>query len=126
MSDDDFVPMDKSSDADAAGDLSSKPDADSTSEPSADSSSEYPTAPPPASFEVMVSMMFTQAMAALGQMPNPATGKAEVNKPFAKHFIDTLDMLGEKTKGNLTDDESKMLSEALHVLRMSYVGAKAE
>ncbi|TWU42095.1 DUF1844 domain-containing protein [Novipirellula artificiosorum] len=83
-------------------------------------------APPPASFEVLVSMLFTQAMMMLGQMPDPTTGKANVNKPFAKHYIDTLDMLSEKTKGNLTDSESKMLSEALHAMRMMYVNVKSE
>lgn len=82
-------------------------------------------APPPASFEVLISMLFTQAMATLGQIPDPASGEAKVNKPFAKHYIDTIDMLGEKTKGNLSDDESKMLSEALHALRMMYVNTKA-
>lgn len=81
--------------------------------------------PPPASFDVLVSMLFTQAMATLGHLPNPATGKAEVNKPYAKHYIDTLEMLGEKTKGNLTDDESKILADALHAMRMAYVDAKA-
>jgi hypothetical protein len=84
---------------------------------------EYP-APPPASFEVLISMMFTQAMSMLGHMPDPNTGETTVNKPYAKHSIDTLEMLGEKTKGNLTDDEKQMLSEAMHALRMAYVGAK--
>tara|TARA_R110002049_G_scaffold2750_8_gene22255 strand:- start:205202 stop:205687 length:486 start_codon:yes stop_codon:yes gene_type:complete len=81
-------------------------------------------APPPATFEVLVSLLFTQAMGTLGHMPNPTTGKAEVNKAYAKHYIDTLEMLGEKTNGNLTDDEKKMLSEALHALRMAYVNAR--
>ena len=84
---------------------------------------EYP-APPPASFEVLISMMFTQAMSMLGHMPDPNTGETNVNKPYAKHSIDTLEMLGEKTKGNLTEDETQMLSEAMHALRMAYVGAK--
>ena len=84
---------------------------------------EYP-APPPASFEVLISMMFTQAMSMLGHMPDPNTGETTVNKPYAKHSIDTLEMLGEKTKGNLTEDETQMLSEAMHALRMAYVGAK--
>lgn len=88
-----------------------------------DTASEYPPAPP-ASFEILISMMFTQAMAMLGHMPDPASGETTVNKPYAKHYIDTLDMLGEKTKGNLSDDESKILSEALHALRMAYVNAK--
>lgn len=80
--------------------------------------------PPPASFEMLISMMFTQAMSMLGQIPDPTTGQVQVNKPYAKHYIDTLDMLSEKTKGNLSDDESKMLSEALHALRMAFVGAQ--
>lgn len=86
---------------------------------------EYPPAPP-ASFDVLVSMLFTQAMAMLGHMPDPASGETAVNKPYAKHYIDTLDMLGEKTKGNLSDQESTILSEALHALRMAYVNAKAK
>ena len=64
-------------------------------------------------------------MALLGQMPDPGSGKTSINKPYAKHYIDTLDMLSEKTKGNLSDDEKKMLSEALHALRMMYVNVKA-
>lgn len=85
--------------------------------------SELPPAPP-ASFEVLVSMLFTQAMAMLGHMPDPSSGETRVNKPYAKHYIDTLDMLGEKTTGNLSDEESKILSEGLHALRMAYVNAK--
>ena len=85
--------------------------------------SELPPAPP-ASFEVLVSMLFTQAMAMLGHMPDPSSGETTINKPYAKHYIDTLDMLGEKTKGNLNDEESKILSEGLHALRMAYVNTK--
>ena len=81
--------------------------------------------PPPATFEILISMMFTQAMSMLGQIPDPSGQRMPVNKPYAKHTIDTLEMLGEKTKGNLTDDESGMLAEALHALRMAYVNTKA-
>lgn len=114
-------------------------DTESNAAAAADASTETPSAtaggdeagqeelppPPPASFEVLVSMMFTQAMAMLGQMPDPRSGEATVNKLYAKHYIDTLDMLGEKTQGNLSDDESKVLSEALHALRITYVNVKA-
>lgn len=82
-------------------------------------------APPPATFEILISMMFTQAMSMLGQIPDPSGEKIPVNKPYAKHTIDTLEMLGEKTKGNLSDDEANMLKEALHALRMAYVNTKA-
>ncbi|TWT74259.1 DUF1844 domain-containing protein [Allorhodopirellula solitaria] len=79
---------------------------------------------PEPSFEVLVSMLFTQAISALGQMPNPIDGKTSVDKAMAKHSIDMLEMLDGKTKGNLSDDESQMLSEALHALRMAYVGVR--
>ncbi|MCM2375170.1 DUF1844 domain-containing protein [Aporhodopirellula aestuarii] len=79
---------------------------------------------PAPSFEVLVSMLFTQAISALGQMPNPVSGETSVDKRMAKHSIDMLDMLTEKTKGNLSEHESKMLSEALHALRMTYVSVR--
>jgi len=81
--------------------------------------------PPDASFETLVTMLFSQGMAALGQFPGGDNQPAQINKPFAKYFIDTIELLGEKTKGNVSDDESKMLGEVLHVLRMTFVSTKA-
>lgn len=81
--------------------------------------------PPPASFTTLVSMLFTQSMAMLGQIPDPATGEPTVNKVFAKHYIDTLEMLETKTQGNLDEEEAKMLGEALHALRMTFVSVKS-
>lgn len=89
----------------------------------ASTAAKRPTLPPP-SFEILISMLFTQAMSALGQMPNPVDGETSVDKPMAKHSIDMIEMLDTKTKGNLSDDESKMLREALHALRMAYVGVR--
>lgn len=86
-----------------------------------ESPSEEILPPPPATFEILISMMFTQALSMLGQIPDPTGHVMPVNKPYAKHTIDTLEMLGEKTKGNLTEDESNMLAEALHALRMAFV-----
>ncbi|EGF27727.1 DUF1844 domain-containing protein [Rhodopirellula baltica] len=79
---------------------------------------------PPASFEVLVSMLFTQGMSSLGQIPIPGQEEGRVDKPMAKHSIDTLEVLSKKTKGNLSDDESKMLTEATHALRMAYVSTR--
>jgi hypothetical protein len=76
---------------------------------------------PPATFPVLISTIATQAMVCLGQLPNPMSGKAELHLDEAKHFIDTLQMLEEKTAGNRTPDESAMLDELLHELRMAYV-----
>jgi hypothetical protein len=112
-------------DSDTATDQTIDVSTDVSSDSGGDQSDGAMPAPPPASFDVLVSMLFTQAMAMLGQMPDPASGKTTINKQYAKHYIDTLDMLSEKTKGNLNDDESKMLSEALHALRMMYVNVRA-
>lgn len=83
-------------------------------------------APPPAGFESLVTMLFTQAMAALGQFPGPEGQVGEVNKPLAKYFIDTVDLLGEKTQGNLSEAESQILAQSLHAMRMAYVSIKAK
>ena len=76
---------------------------------------------PPASFTVLLSTLATQAMAGLGIFPDPTTGKPTVDRPLAKHFIDTIGMLEVKTKGNLTDDEARQVEDALHQLRMVYL-----
>lgn len=78
---------------------------------------------PPATFMVLMSTLATQAMAAMGLLPDPMTGQPSVNLPMAKHFIDLLTMLQEKTKGNLTDEESNHLRDGLHQLRMVYVSS---
>ena len=75
---------------------------------------------PPASFSVLVMSLATQALASMGQIPG-ADGKPVVELDHAKHFIDTLGILDEKTKGNLTPHESAMLTKALHELRLLFV-----
>ena len=57
----------------------------------------------------------------LGQIPNPKTGEGEVNLELAKMFIDQLAMIQEKTRGNLTNEESTVLRNALSNLQMAYV-----
>jgi len=59
----------------------------------------------------------------LGQIPNPKTGEAEINLDLARMFIDQLAMIQEKTRGNLTSEEAKVLSNALSNLQMAYVEA---
>ena len=102
--------------------------ADDSAEASPDSSTENDDAGampemelPPASFEMLITTLSAQAMSALGFLPDPATGKANTNRSMAKHFIDTLGVIEEKTKGNLTDAESNLLNETLHQLRMAFV-----
>ena len=57
----------------------------------------------------------------LGQIPNPRTGEAEVNLDLARMFIDQLAMIQERTRGNLTSEEAKVLSNALSNLQMAFV-----
>ncbi len=76
---------------------------------------------PPADFSLLVSMFSTQAMVALGLIPEPGTGKPQTQLHLARHFIDLLGVLEEKTKGNLTEKETSGLSENLHYLRMLYL-----
>jgi hypothetical protein len=77
--------------------------------------------PPPATFEFLAHTLFTQALMALGRIPNPITQKAHRNLPTARHFIDTLAMLEQKTAGNLSEDERRVLEEIQHQLRMMYM-----
>jgi hypothetical protein len=76
---------------------------------------------PPATFDFLVHTLFTQALMALGRIPNPITGKAMKNVATAKHFIDTLGMLEQKTSGNLSTDERRLLEEVQHQLRTAYL-----
>jgi len=81
----------------------------------------YYTNLPPVSFEVLVTMLSTQAMAALGLLADPGTGQPMQQLPVAKHFIDLLSVIEEKTKRNLTGREDQILQSSLHELRMIYV-----
>jgi hypothetical protein len=75
-------------------------------------------AAPPATFEFLVHTLFTQALMALGRIPNPITKQSHVNMATARHFVDMLAMLEQKTAGNLSTDEARMLEEVQHQLRM--------
>src|SRR5919198_4148162 len=62
----------------------------------------------------------------LGQIPNPKTGQGEVNLDLARMFIDQLAMIQEKTRGNLTNEETTVLRNTLSNLQMAYVEAARE
>jgi len=72
-------------------------------------------------FIEFVLMQAQNAALFLGQIPNPQTGKGEVNLDVAKMFIDQLAMIQEKTRGNLTTEESTVLRNALSNLQLAYV-----
>jgi hypothetical protein len=81
---------------------------------------------PPASFAVLVASLATQALMALGLVPNPSTQKSEPDFDQAKHLIDMLGVLEEKTRGNLTPDEKRYIESVLFDLRLQYVEASAK
>ncbi|MEM7477138.1 MAG: DUF1844 domain-containing protein [Planctomycetota bacterium] len=81
---------------------------------------------PEASFSFLVTSLATQAVMAMGQMPGPDGQPAKPNLNHAKHFIDTLGVLEEKTQGNLDEDETKFLSETLHQIRMMFVAVSQQ
>jgi hypothetical protein len=65
----------------------------------------------------------TQALMHLGEIPNPANGMIETDFPVAKQMIDIVSMLREKTRGNLSSSEDKLIEDILFDLRMRYVEA---
>jgi hypothetical protein len=76
---------------------------------------------PPATFDFLIHTLFTQALMALGRIPNPITKQSHRNVATARHFIDTLAMLEAKTRGNLDLEESRLLEEIQHQLRTLYL-----
>jgi len=67
-----------------------------------------------------------ECLVALGKIENPITKKKETDLRQARYVIDTLDMLREKTKGNLVEDEQKLLDEMLVYLKMLFVEINQE
>lgn len=82
---------------------------------------DIPGAKDPASFVNFLSTLATNAAAALGAVPHPATGQRTLDLDSGKFWIDVLAMLKDKTKGNLHGKEEKLLEGLLADLRMQYV-----
>jgi hypothetical protein len=76
---------------------------------------------PPANLTYLASSLAFQASMCLGLMPDPVSGKAEKNLPQAKHLIDMLEVLQQKTEGNRTPQESEDIEAMLYQVRMAYV-----
>jgi hypothetical protein len=72
-------------------------------------------------FATLVSYLSTTAMFQLGLLPGPGGERIPVDLPNARRTVDLLEVLQEKTQGNLTADESKMLDDVLYELRLTYV-----
>jgi hypothetical protein len=82
--------------------------------------------PPPGSypeidFPSYILSYYTQGLVLLGEVPNPYTNKKEEDTEAARHTIDILAMLQEKTKGNLGKEEEQLLNSILYELRMKFM-----
>lgn len=84
-----------------------------------------PAGLPEMSFATLVLSLSTSALLHLGVPPEPSdSAPAEVNLPLARQTIDILEILREKTRGNLDESESRLLEQILHDLRLRFVAAK--
>jgi len=98
-----------------------KTQAQPSSEEKSETSEQKKPPPPPIDFPSYILSYYTQGLVLLGEVPNPYSGKKEEDVDAAKHTIDILAMLKEKTKGNLSQDEEKLLENVLYELRMKFM-----
>jgi len=76
---------------------------------------------PEVDFATLLLSLATSALVHLGEQPEGDTQAAEVNLPLAKQTIDMMALLRDKTRGNLTNEESRLMDSLLYDLRMRYV-----
>ena len=76
---------------------------------------------PQVTLATFIFSLSSSALVHLGEIPEPETNRTLVDLPIAKQIIDTLGMLQEKTKGNLDQDEERLLKSVLYDLRMRYI-----
>lgn len=93
---------------------------ESTSDSSQSTEQERPKLPP-IDFSAFIAELGMTAVTYLGGYQNPETKEVLVDLEMAKRTIDTIDLLKEKTKGNLTAPESNLLDNTLYNLRMTYI-----
>ena len=92
-------------------------------EPKEGKKAEERTSLPEVNFVTFLFSLSTSALIQLGEIEDPTTRESVKNLPLAKQTIDLIGMLKEKTKGNLTSDEEKLMENVLFDLRMRYVKA---
>lgn len=73
-------------------------------------------------FSTFILSLSTSALVHLGELPDPITNKKEINLQLAKQTISIIEMLREKTRGNLTDEEEKLLDSVLYDVRLKFLG----
>lgn len=76
---------------------------------------------PPLDFSSIVFPLYTQALIKLGLLEDPKSNQLETNLEYAKRLIDLLDLLKDRTKGNLEPDEENFLEAILSQLKLHYL-----
>ena len=84
---------------------------------------EEPGVPGPADFLQLIGKLYQEGLAFMGLFDDPQTGQSMANFPIASWHIDILGILEEKTKGNLTEEEAKLLKDAIANLKVTFVRA---
>lgn len=92
--------------------------------PNQSDSEQAPQALPPMDFATFVMSLGSSAMVNLGRVPPPEGEQPRIDLSAAKQIIDILGILEEKTRGNLDDSETKLLTSLLYDLRVHYVDAQ--
>jgi hypothetical protein len=111
------------------GSADTAPPREPSSQPAASARREQSEPPPagrdplddPTSFMSLIMSLASNAASSLGMMPHPVTGETGVDLKTAKHWIDVLGMLEQKTRGNLDSQEAQVIDSLLADLRMQYV-----
>ena len=103
--------------------IPAKGEEERTSEPASSAGKTPQEGPsgPPIDFPSYILSYYTQGLVLLGEVPNPYTNKKEEDVEAARHIIDLLSMLEQKTKGNLSQEEQQLLEGVLYELRMKFM-----
>lgn len=76
---------------------------------------------PQVTFSTFIISLASSALVGLGEVPDPATGKTYCDLTLARHNIDVLEMLRQKTQGGLSDEEAQLLASIIYELRLKFV-----
>lgn len=111
----------KTGESETSGQAESSPDEQGSAKSSEHKKQAEELRMPEINFSTFVFSLNSSALVQLGMIPDPATGEESKNPVLAKQTIDILNMLQEKTRGNLTREEENLLNNLLYGLRMAYV-----
>jgi hypothetical protein len=105
----------------SAGDKEEKPAGETSSAKEEKAPEQEASSRPPIDFPSYILSYYTQGLVLLGEVPNPYTNKKEEDIEAVRHTIEILAMLDQKTKGNLSNEEQKLLESVLYELRMKFM-----